>query len=306
MSGFFPVDRNIFTSSIWLTGTPEEKCLWWWLLGNRDDDGVVRHRELAIAEGAKLPRPVVEAALRKFSEPDPDSRTRDNDGRRIEWTPDGFVRLLNHELYYSRDYSTPRWRKWNERRKAAGLPRKSANALARLQPLASTKDKDTDKDTNNDITRPLAATPPAPKRSSRPPVTPDVLAYIETFNDVFRRATGRRASLAPGRYPDFVARLASGFPAEFLIGLPVGWLATSSPDAERVRSVRPDFLLRDGSRTYRRGDEVRPTFDWLGSVWGALDRVRLTPELEAILADAGVLDWWKARGAVVAQGARTW
>ena len=45
MSGFFQVDRAPFTSSIWLNGTPEERCLWWWLLGNKDDEGVVRHRE---------------------------------------------------------------------------------------------------------------------------------------------------------------------------------------------------------------------------------------------------------------------
>lgn len=143
---FFPVDRDIFSSSIWLTGTPEERCLWWWLLGNKDDDGVVRQRELAIADGAKLPRATVEAALQKFSEPDPDSRTRDNDGRRIARTPEGFVRILNHELYYSKDYSTPRWRRWKERQRA--------NALANDPTPLPTKDKD--KDNNGKQTRPAA------------------------------------------------------------------------------------------------------------------------------------------------------
>ena len=124
MSGYFPIDRGIFSSSIWLTGTPEEIKLWLWLIGNKDDQGVVPFREIAIADGAKLPRDVVDAALQKFSEPDADSRTRDNDGRKIDRTEEGFVRILNHELYYSKDYSTPRWRKWDERRKAEGKPRK--------------------------------------------------------------------------------------------------------------------------------------------------------------------------------------
>ncbi len=130
MTSFFQVDRGIFSSSVWLMGSPEERVLWLWLLGNCDDDGVVRHRELAIADGAKLPRDLVEAALARFSEPDPDSRTRANEGRRIARTPDGFARILNHELYYSKDYSTPRWRRWRDR--------KRSNALANGPTLANT------------------------------------------------------------------------------------------------------------------------------------------------------------------------
>ncbi len=116
---YFQVDRGLFSSSTWLTGSPEERCLWLWLLGNRDDQGVVHHRELAIADGAKLPRDVVDAALKKFAAPDPDSRTRENEGRRIARTEDGFIRILNHELYYSKDYSTPRWRRWKDRQRLA-------------------------------------------------------------------------------------------------------------------------------------------------------------------------------------------
>lgn len=114
---FFPLDRELFTSSLWLEGSPEERCLWIWLIANRDQsDGVVRHREVAIAAGARLPREVVDAALAKFEAPDPDSRTRTNDGRRIDRTNgEGFVRILNHELYVNKDYSTPRWRRWKER-----------------------------------------------------------------------------------------------------------------------------------------------------------------------------------------------
>jgi hypothetical protein len=121
MAGYFQVDRGIFTSSIWITGTPEERVLWLWLLGNKDDDGVVRHRELAIADGAKLARKEVADALGRFSEPDPDSRTGDNEGRRIALTDEGFVRILNHELYHTKDYSTPRWRKWKDRQRPNAL-----------------------------------------------------------------------------------------------------------------------------------------------------------------------------------------
>ncbi len=141
---FFQIDRKLFRSSLWIAGTPEEKCLWIYLLGTRDDDGVVRERDIAIAYGAGLPRPVVEAGLRKFSEPDPDSRTGDKEGRRIERTEDGFVRIINHELYYSHDYSTPRWRRWKERKELKG----SANVGERLPTPLATKDKDKD---NNSV-----------------------------------------------------------------------------------------------------------------------------------------------------------
>jgi hypothetical protein len=151
MSGFFPVDRDLFTSSVWLAGSLEEKVLWVWLLGNRDDSGVVRHRELAIAYGSGLPRAAVEAALVKFSGPDEDSRTKDNDGRRIDRTADGFVRIMNHELYYSRDYSTPRWRRWRERNKKTKELSTTQTVGKRQQtPPTVPPTKDTDKDTDTD------------------------------------------------------------------------------------------------------------------------------------------------------------
>lgn len=154
MSGFFPVDRDIFTSSLWITGSPEERLLWLWLLGHRDEDGIVRHRELAIADGAKLPREAVEAGLLKFAQPDPDSRTRDHEGRRIERTPDGFVRILNHAVYHAKDYSTPRWRRWRERQRA--------NALANAPTPLATNNTNTDTNTEETDMSGRSATSAAP------------------------------------------------------------------------------------------------------------------------------------------------
>jgi len=160
--GFFQVDRNVFSSSVWIGGTAEERVLWIWLLGNCDDDGVVRHREIAIADGAKLSRAAVDAGLAMFSEPDPDSRTRDNDGRKIARTEEGFVRILNHELYYSKDYSTPRWRKWRDRQRCANDTNVGANGTNGL----STKDKDKDKDKKKegDMSASKSPTPRSPSK----------------------------------------------------------------------------------------------------------------------------------------------
>ena len=204
MSGFFPIDRGIFTSSVWLSGSPEERLLWFWLLGNKDDDGVVRHRELAIADGAKLPRAAVEAALAKFAEPDPDSRTRDNDGRRIERTEDGFVRVLNHERYYSRDYSTPRWRRWKARQRA--------NALASLENVGSTKD--TDKDKDKDTERIAAAAPRAvaPSRLKRPSRTTTTATVAEKAAAVEVLAPGASPSWSREACDDWIGRFGGTAP----------------------------------------------------------------------------------------------
>lgn len=281
---FFPVDRGIFASSVWLTGSAEERVLWFWLLGNRDDDGVVRHRELAIADGAKLPRDVVEASLGKFSEPDPDSRTRDHEGRRIDRTPEGFVRILNHELYYSRDYSTPRWRRWKERKDAA-------NALANAPTPLETKDKDTykDKDTTTE--------PKKSRQSGKGNGRPSTDVDLARFNRAFQATFGRRASLPPDKARVWAARLAAGYPVEFMVGLPV---AAQAAGLTRDREVQPEFLLRDGSRSYSRNGETRQGFDWIGACWQQADRLKLTPAQADLLREVGAFDWWAGKGAKVA------
>jgi hypothetical protein len=183
---FFPIDRRIFTSSLWLLGTSDEKTLWVWLLGNCSvRDGVVRERELAISRGSGLSREAVDAALRKFSEPDPDSRTPDNDGRRIARTEDGFVLVLNHHVYFSKDYSTPRVKRFRRRKAEArarfqrhetqnrGPKQKTGLGLPEVkrQTVTETKDKDKDRETDkrtNERTDARPALPAADQASGLP------------------------------------------------------------------------------------------------------------------------------------------
>jgi len=286
---FFQVDRGVFGSSMWLMGTPEEKVLWLWLLGNCDDDGVVRHRELGIAYGSGLPQPVIEAALRKFSEPDPDSRTKALDGRRIDRDADGFVRIVNHELYYSKDYSTPRWRAWKERKGLRSSESRLPTAVL-LENVGPTKDKDKDKDkdTNN-----------SNRRSRKLPTPIDAQDYrgaIKRFNRAYALAFGRRASLPPDKARVFADRVGAGYPVEFLIGAPV---AVRAAGLDRGRVVQPEYVLRDGTASYVRDGERRKVFDWLAAAWQAADTLKLTPPQADILREVGVLDWWTAKGATV-------
>ena len=308
---YFPLDRDILSSSVWAQGTPEQLKVWFYLLLEADPrTGVVEDADPGIAIRCKLPLEVTVEALEWLAAPDPFSRTKDNDGRRLERRPEGGIRILNYERHRDRDWSTPRVKKWRQRRAEAAEAAQQDETVKRVSTVTGT----TNTNTNNEQTN---NNPPTPRKRGESKAsrakgtrghdtTPEVMEAVAKFNTVFQRATGRRASLAPDRARDFAQRVADGFPVEFLVGLPVGWVSTLAPDADRIRSTRPDFLLRNGSKAYRRGEETRPQFDWTGTIWGALDRVRLTSDQVETLRDVGVLDWWKSKGARPAAEAETW
>ena len=124
----------------------------------------------------------------------------------------------------------------------------------------------------------------------------DWSADVARFNRGFAQAFGRKATLPPDKVRVFAARATSGYPVDFLVGLPV---AVRAAGLDKGRDVQPEFLLRDGSTSYSRNGERRQGFDWIGSLWQAADRLSLTPAQAEILGDLGVLDWWTARGATV-------
>lgn len=230
---FFPLDQDLFTSSLWLEGTPEERCLWIWLIANRDQaDGVVRHREIAIAAGARLSRPVIEAALAKFEAPDPDSRTRANDGRRIDRTEDGFVRILNHELYLNKDYSTPRWRKWKERKDAT-------NALANAPTVGK-------RVANEEQVQEQTNTPKPPTGGSFS--TEAVTEVFEHWREVMGHPTAKQT---PGRRRHVGARLKEGYtPAQLCEAIDGCRLSLFHMGANESQSVFDDLTLicRNGEK----------------------------------------------------------
>lgn len=295
---YFQVDRGLFSSSIWLDGTPEERTLWVWLLGNCEDDGVVRHRELGIADGAKLPRAVVEAALAKFSQPDPDSRTREHEGRRIDRTDDGFVRVLNYGTYRSKDYSTPRWRKWKERQ------RQHANALAPLAPTPTNatnapptkkknKNKKTNKKPNSNTTHNPNGSEISP-RAKKPSSSPEDIArkYIAVRDATFERKT---KVLSPDVVKATRERLKDW----------QGWQIVALPILVRAHGHNtphsPDVYLRDGSHPRTRNGNTYGGFYWLARTFEKADGTRLDGRLTSIAEQAGVLERLATIG-VIANG----
>ena len=93
---------SILDSTVWDTA-PATRLVWITLLAMADRDGVVEASVPGLAKRANVDRSDCERALALFLAPDPDSRTKDNEGRRIEEV-DGGWRLINYEKY--RDKAT--------------------------------------------------------------------------------------------------------------------------------------------------------------------------------------------------------
>lgn len=104
MSGFVKLYGELLTSSVWLEDDATLR-VWIGLLVLADADGYVGASVGGLAHVCRVSREACSVALEKFMSPDPDSRTPDNEGRRIE-TADGGWRVLNAKKY--RDLRSPK------------------------------------------------------------------------------------------------------------------------------------------------------------------------------------------------------
>ena len=101
MAGFFTkLDAGITDSTIW--HQPDHTRLTWiTMLAMADQHGYVGASIPGLASRARVPLEACVAALECFKAPDPYSRTKDHDGRRIAEADGGWV-LLNHAKYRDR------------------------------------------------------------------------------------------------------------------------------------------------------------------------------------------------------------
>lgn len=126
MSGFTKLFSTIVTSSIW--GEDDKtRIVWITMLALSNKDGVVEAAIPGLANAARVSVEDCEAALQKFMEPDKYSRSRANDGRRIE-VVDGGWKLLNHASYREKlssinraEYQRVKQAAYRKRKKAAPL-----------------------------------------------------------------------------------------------------------------------------------------------------------------------------------------
>lgn len=103
MSGYTPVFQSVFTGT--LHGKWPDTGLWLCVLALSDKHGVVDVTPQYIASVTGLPVESVAECMARFCEPDPYSRTPDNDGRRLELADPPRTwgwRIVNHSKYRER------------------------------------------------------------------------------------------------------------------------------------------------------------------------------------------------------------
>lgn len=111
--GYTKLFSDIVDSSIWDEDS-DIRVVWVTLLALCNADGFVRGSVGWLAGKAHVSPDKCQEALTKFAAPDPQSRTPDNDGRRIEVLEDGWL-ILNYLLFRDRLSANPKAVKTRER-----------------------------------------------------------------------------------------------------------------------------------------------------------------------------------------------
>lgn len=120
---FTKLQRSIVTSSIWLQDA-ETRLVWITLLALCDRDGVVRASPLGVAHQARVSDESCMKALEILQAPDPDSRSDEYEGRRIQRVQSGFL-VLNHGRVMDEGAREER-REYNAHKQAEGRAKKRA------------------------------------------------------------------------------------------------------------------------------------------------------------------------------------
>lgn len=97
MSGYTKLFNSILASTVWREPM-EVRIVWITLLAMADKDGIAEGSVPGLADFARIPVEATREALARLSAPDPDSRSQEHEGRRIE-AVDGGWQLLNHAKY---------------------------------------------------------------------------------------------------------------------------------------------------------------------------------------------------------------
>lgn len=97
MTGYTKLFGSLITSTIWREDD-KTRILWVTMLALKDRRQIVEGSVPGLADMARMSVDDCRKALAKLSEPDPDSRTVENEGRRIRAVDEGWL-ILNGEKY---------------------------------------------------------------------------------------------------------------------------------------------------------------------------------------------------------------
>ena len=123
MKTWTPLWSSIVDSSVW-GETKETKILWITILAKKDRNGFVEASLPGLARAAVLTLAETEKAIKVLEYPDPHSRSKANEGRRIKKVEGGWT-VLNHFPY--RDEMSSQYRREYQRQKQAEYRSKKKN-----------------------------------------------------------------------------------------------------------------------------------------------------------------------------------
>lgn len=129
MSGYTKLFNSILASTVWREPM-EVRIVWITLLAMADKDGIAEGSIPGLADFARIPVEATRKAIARLSAPDPDSRSQEHGGRRIQ-AVDGGWQLLNHAKYRAKMGA-------DERREYNRL--KQAQYRSRLNPSITVND----------------------------------------------------------------------------------------------------------------------------------------------------------------------
>lgn len=130
MTGYVKIYGSILGSSIWAESTPT-RIVWITMLAMADEQGRVEASHTGLARFANVTLSQCRTALSTLSAPDRDSRTPDNDGRRVEKISGGWL-ILNYLKY--REMRSPKQVAEAERKARWRDGQKSERDMSPLSP----------------------------------------------------------------------------------------------------------------------------------------------------------------------------
>ena len=144
MTGFTKLYSSILDSSIW----SEDLCtrvVWISFMAKADKNGMVIAAPDRMASAANVPLSKFKASLQKLMAPDPDSKTPDNEGRRLEKIQGGW-QILNYKLYREmgraqerKDYLRQKKREERAKKRDVNTLSTPVNNSQHCQPIAEAK-----------------------------------------------------------------------------------------------------------------------------------------------------------------------
>jgi hypothetical protein len=147
--GYTKLDNGIITSSIW-SADSDIRVVWITLLAMSDAKGLVETSLPGLARIANVSLEICEKAIAYLESPDPYSRSKDHEGRRIKQIDGGFF-ILNKGVYREKDYGrADYWREWRNKAQHSATP---------AQQSATHTDTDAKADTDTKADKPPISPP---------------------------------------------------------------------------------------------------------------------------------------------------